>query len=104
MVKNEMKTKLNLNGLDREPSQKSLAALIRDIKLKIMQIRKSQIEKELNKTKFLEEEIRKKREQIKRVHGEFSESEMMSEDDERRYERLLTAQKARANKVIKFSF
>ncbi|UCM86435.1 MAG: hypothetical protein LF885_07165 (plasmid) [Rickettsia endosymbiont of Culicoides impunctatus] len=84
--------------LNKVRSKEFFGGLIRDIKHQVLVIRKKQIEKELSKTKYIEGEIRRKQDEIRKIRGDFSQEYQISEKDEERYKRLFKAQQLRTNK------
>lgn len=71
-----------------------LGAFVRNVKLAALVMRKSQIEKELKKTKLLEAQIREKEREIKSIRQGFSKAYELSDDNEKRYERLVKGQRS----------
>lgn len=71
-----------------------LGAFVRSVKQAALVIRKSQIEKELKKTKLLETQIREKEREIKSLRQGFSKEYELSDDNAKRYERLVKGQRS----------
>lgn len=80
-------------------NEEMTANLLKETRLEMLLERKNQIDAELNKVKTIEDEMRKTREAIRHTRGQFAEVSHISEQDEKLYERLLKAQKSRAQKV-----
>jgi hypothetical protein len=104
MESTELKNSPEYRELTRAKAEDFFGGLIRDVKHKTLSIRKEQIEKELSKTKLIEQEIRKKQEEIRKTKGEFSEEDQISEKDEEKYKRLLKAQRVKTNNNYREGF
>ncbi|WP_375326318.1 hypothetical protein [Candidatus Tisiphia endosymbiont of Nemotelus uliginosus] len=98
----QLKNSQEYRELSKTKSEEFVGGLIRDIKHKSLVIRKEQIERELNKTKFIEEEIRKKQDEIRKTQEGFREEYQISQEDEKRYERLLKAQQLTTNQEYRY--